>query len=321
MRTPWKTLLVVTGIVAAGVLVAAADPPSWAFPVVPPDTPAAVDDGKPRTVPGSTRQLTLKEIANFFAPPDWHADHPPMPGIVGKGRPPEGYACGYCHLPNGFGKPENARLAGLPVNYFKEQVADFKSGARKSAIAETLPHAWMLKALNVFTDEEIDEAARYFAALPQPPASRTKVVETETVPTTKVAGWILVPDGSNKMEPIGQRIVETAVDYSRTALRDSNAGYIAYVPIGSVKKGEALVTTGGGGKTMQCNICHGPDLKGMGDVPRIGGISAIYTVRQLYDMQVGNRNGAGAALMQAVVAKLTEEDMVSIAAYLTSLAP
>jgi cytochrome c553 len=308
-------------VACAGILASAADPPPWAFPVVPPDTPAAVDDGKPRTVPGSTRQFTITQIANFFEPPDWHTDHPPMPGIVGKGRPPEGYACGYCHLPNGFGKPENARLAGLPVGYFKQQVEDFKSGARTSAIAETLPHAWMLKALRTVNDAEIDEAARYFAALPQPPASRTKVVETDTVPTTKVSGWILVPDGTEKMEPLGQRIVETAVDYSRTALRDSNAGYIAYAPIGSMKKGEALVTTGGDGRTLQCGICHGPDLKGVGDVPRIAGVSAIYTVRQMHDIQSGTRNGRGAALMKAVVAKLSEEDLVSIAAYLTSLAP
>jgi cytochrome c553 len=200
-------------------------------------------------------------------------------------------------------------------------VEDFKSGARTSAIADTLPHAYMLKALRVFTDAEIDEAARYFAALPQPPASRTKVVETDTVPTTKVAGWILVPDGTKRMEPLGQRIVETAVDYSRTALRDTNAGYIAYVPIGSVTKGEALVVGGGGGKTIQCGICHGPDLKGLGEVPRIAGVSAIYTVRQMYDIQSGTRNGPGAALMKAIVAKLTEEDMVNMAAYLTTLAP
>ena len=45
---------------------------------------------------------------------------------------------------------------------------------------------------------------------------RVRVVETETVPTTKVAGWILVPDGSDRKEPIGTRVIETAEDY-RTA--------------------------------------------------------------------------------------------------------
>jgi cytochrome c553 len=178
----------------------------------------------------------------------------------------------------------------------------------------------MVEASKAVTDEEVDVAARYFAALPQP-AGWTKVTETDTVPRTRVLGWIHVPDGSGQMEPLGQRIIETAVDTARTSLRDFHSGYVAYVPIGSVRKGEALVTTGGGGKTVQCNICHGPDLKGAGNVPRIAGISAIYTVRQLFDMQSGARNGSGAQLMKPVVAKLSEEDMLNIAAYLASPAP
>ena len=81
------------------------------------------------------------------------------------------------------------------------------------------------------------------------------------------------------------------------------------------------MTTGGSGRTLQCNICHGADLKGLGKVPRIAGLSPTYVVRQLFDMQAGTRNGAGAALMKGAVAKLTEADMVAIAAYLGSLAP
>ena len=326
MRTPFSLLLVAIGIAAAGVVARAQgvpgmqSAPNWAYPVLPPDAAAAVDDGKPRSVPGGVRQYTLTQVANFFDPPDWYDDHAPAVGIAGKGRPPEGYACGYCHLPIGWGKPENGRLAGLPVRYFMQQVADFRSGARKSAIADKLPHDWMMKAIRSFSDADIEAAGKYFSSMAQPPATRTRVVETDTVPTTTVAGWILVPDGSNRKEPIGNRIIETAEDYSRTALRDPRANYIAYVPMGAVKKGEALATTGGG-KTLQCSICHGPDLKGTGDIPRIAGISAIYSARQLFDFQTGRRNGPGAQLMKAAVANLTEEDVVSLASYLVSLAP
>jgi cytochrome c553 len=319
MRTPFTLLLVATGIAAFGMIAAAADPPAWAYPRVPSDIRVDPDDGRPRTVPGSSRTFTLTEIRNFFAPPDWHDDHPPMPGIVGQGRPPMGFACGYCHLPNGIGKPENARVAGLPVEYIKQQIEDFRTGARKNSAAGMLPQIWMTEAAREATDEEIDVAARYFAALPQP-KGWTKVVETETVPKTRVLGWILVPDGSNQTEPLGQRIVETAVDPARTSLRDSYSGYVAYVPPGSVRKGEALVTTGGG-KTVQCSLCHGADLKGAGNVPRIAGIAAIYTFRQLFDMQSGARNGKGAQLMKPVVVKLGEDDMLSISAYLASLEP
>jgi cytochrome c553 len=319
MRILSRLLLVAAGVFAAGILVSAADPPPWAYPRVPSDTRVDPDDGKLRSVPGGARSYTLTQIRDFFSPPDWHDDHPPMPGIVGKGRPPKLYACGYCHLPNGVGKPENARVAGLPVAYIKQQVADFKSGARKSSVSGLLPHVWMVEASQEASDAEVDEAARYFAALPQP-KGWYKVVETDTVPKTRVAGWILIPDGSGQMEPIGQRIVETAADLGRTGLRDFHSGYVTYVPVGSIKKGEALVTSGAG-RTMQCGACHGADLKGVGNVPRIAGVSAIYTVRQMFDFQSGARNGSGAALMKPVVAKLSEEDMVAIAAYLTSLEP
>src|SRR3970040_314395 len=115
MHNSRALLLVATAIAATGILVSAADPPSWAYPRVPPETRVDPDDGKPRAVPGGARMYTLTQIRDFFSPPDWHDDHPPMPGIVGKGRPPKLYACGYCHLPNGVCKPETAPGARLPL--------------------------------------------------------------------------------------------------------------------------------------------------------------------------------------------------------------
>jgi cytochrome c553 len=117
------------------------------------------------------------------------------------------------------------------------------------------------------------------------------------------------------MEPIGQRIIELAEDPARASLRDSRPGVIACVPVGSIKRGEALVTTGGTGKTVPCGACHGQDLKGVGDVPPLAGRSPSYTVRQLYDFQSGARAGLLSAQMKDAVAKLTIEDMVSITAY------
>ena len=96
---------------------------------------------------------------------------------------------------------------------------------------------------------------------------------------------------------------------------------MAYAPPGSVKRGEALVTTGANGKTMACTACHGPDLKGVGSVPAIAGLHPIYIVRQLLDIQQGARDGTGTALMKPVVAKLSQDDIVSIAAYVASKNP
>jgi len=81
--------------------------------------------------------------------------------------------------------------------------------------------------------------------------------------------------------------------------------------------------TGGGGKTVACTVCHGPDLRGLaGDlVPPIVGRSPMYIFRQLNDIKIGARAGTATPLMKGVVDKLNDEDMISIAAYLASKAP
>ena len=321
MRACSKLLLVVAVVLATGVLLFAADPPWWAYPRNNPNITPEPDDGKPRSVPGSSRTYTLKEIRNVFSPPDWHPeDHPPMPSIVGQGRAPEVRACGYCHLPSGIGKPENAAVAGLPIAYFKQQIADYKSGARRSSVPDIPPQNLMRQSVLAATDAEIEAAAQYFAKLPPTRPGWITVKEVTTVPVMTVAGSIVVPDGSGRTEPIGQRVLETATDFHRTELRDAHSGYVAYVPVGSIKKGEDLVRTGAG-ITIQCNICHGADLQGLGNVPRVAGLSPTYVFRQLFDMREGTRNGPGAALMKGAVAKLTDQDIVAIAAYLGSLAP
>ena len=104
------------------------------------------------------------------------------------------------------------------------------------------------------------------------------------------------------------------------ARRDPRSGFIAYVPKGSIALGEALVKSGGG-KTAPCGVCHGLQWKGMGDAPPITGFSPLYLFRQLHSVQTGARGGPSAGMMQSVVARLDESDMIAIAAYLGSLAP
>jgi cytochrome c553 len=305
----------------AGALADSADPPPpWAYPVNPPGAQPAPDDGKLRHVPDSSAAFTLTQIRDLFNVPDWHPeDHPPMPGPVQHGPRPGVFACGFCHLPNGLGRPENSSLAGLPAAYIAQQVADFKSGVRKTSEPASVPIALMIGVAKGATEDEVKTAAEYFAALEPRPWIR--VVETDTVPKTKVAGWMLVASQPAATEPIGQRIIEMPENLERTELRDSASGFVAYVPVGSIEKGEALVIAGAAGKTIPCAICHGPDLKGLGPVPALAGRSPSYIVRQLYDIQHGVRNGSWTELMRAVVGQLSEEDMVSIAAYTASRAP
>jgi len=131
---------------------------------------------------------------------------------------------------------------------------------------------------------------------------------------------MLVEAQAGATEPIGQRIIEMPEDLERTELRDSASGFVAYVPVGSIAKGEALIA-GGNGKTVACAICHGQDLRGLGPIPGLAGRSPSYIVRQLYDLQHGVRKGPWTDLMKPVVSQLTDEDIVSIAAYTASRAP
>lgn len=294
--------------------------PSWAFPMNPPGVPPAGDDGMLHRVPSSAATFSRHQLSDLFNAPDWYPeDHAPMPGIVSQGRKPAVYACGYCHLPTGNGRPENASLAGLPADYIARQMADFKSGARKTTVPARLPAVFMVSVAKAATDDEIAAAAVYFSSLK--PKSYIRVVETNSVPKTYVTGWVLAKSKNGGTEPIGQRIVEVPEDVDRFELRDGRTEYIAYVPVGSIGQGATLVKTGGAGKTILCASCHGPELNGLGLAPRIIGRSPSYIVRQLYDIKSGVRAGVNSQLMKPVVANLSNEDMVSIAAYLASRSP
>ena len=292
----------------------AAERPDWAFP--PPDVtgaPRQPDSGELKRVPGSTRAYTQSQIDSFNDPPDWFPDeHPPMPAIVAHGKGSQVRACISCHLSTGIGHPENSRLAGAPAGYLARQLADFKSGGRRGG-------ANMLTFTQAMTADEMKIAADYFAALPV--KRWTQVVETDSVPKTYFLGTRRMPLPAGGIEPIGARIIEIPEDPARVELRDPNSGFIAYVPPGSLVKGGLLVARGSDGKTMACTVCHGPTLKGAGEVPGIAGQSPMNVARQLYLFATGERAGTSAVLMKGVVENLTNDDIVAISAWVGSLEP
>jgi len=102
------------------------------------------------------------------------------------------------------------------------------------------------------------------------------VVETATVPKTRVAGWFLAALPGGEMEPIAGRIIEVPEDLERFEMRDARSHFIAYVPPGSVEQGRQLATTGGNGKSAPCTICHGPEPSGVGPIPGLAGRSPSY---------------------------------------------
>jgi cytochrome c553 len=326
MRTLVAGMFGLVLLAVSGLLHAAATIPDWAYaiPQAPPagsTPPAAPVDTSSKQVPGSILTFTRQQISDGFGPADWFpGDHPVMPEIVARGRRPDIRACGLCHYPNGKGRQENAGVAGLPISYFIQTMNDFRAGLRKSAEPRKTNTNLMIAYARAMTPEEIKETAEYFGAMTW--TAWIRVVETNTVPKMTSRGGIWVPVEGGDQEPIGVRIVETPEYPERTEiLRDPRAGFIAYAPVGSVKKGETLAKTGGFGRTEACGACHGADLRGLGPVPGIAGRSPSYLTRQMYDMQAGARRGEWTELMKPVVATLTNEDLVSIAAYVSSLMP
>jgi cytochrome c553 len=326
MRRGYIALVVVL-LIAVATLAEQADTaapaqklPIWAYPGFPPSGTAASGPKGAEHVPGSTASYTAAQIGDLFVVPDWFPKaHPPMPEVVSHGRKPDVFACGHCHLPNGQGRPENESVAGLPTAYIVQQMADFKNGLRKSSDPGMLSVTNMVLLSKSVTDDDVKAAAGYFSSIKLKPWIR--VIEVENVPRTRIAGGMLVLADGGGTEPIGERVIEVPESLERTELRDPTSGFIAYVPKGSLEKGKLLVTTGGNGTRMQCTMCHGENLQGMGNTPSIAGRSPSQMTRQIIDFQTGARNGSLAPMMKAVVAKLTIEDIVAITGYLASQTP
>ncbi len=288
--------------------------PAWAFNI--PDTiqPPGVRPEGTVKVSGSAKEYDAATIAGNANPPDWFPDeHPPAPRSV-KGADGIAFACGSCHLMSGQGHPESADLAGMPSEYLIRQMAYYKAGTRRD-------DARMGPIAKTTSDEDVRQASEYFAALK--PRVWVTVIETATPPKTYIATAgrhrQLHPDGGT--EAIGRRILEIPADPFRTEIRDPHSGFIAYVPPGSLARGESLVKTSGSGTTVACALCHGEMLRGLGEVPRLAGLQPVYIARQLFAMQYGSSAGKAAALMKRAVANLSEDDIIAISAYLGSLSP
>ena len=298
--------------------------PEWAYtPPLPPGSPPPpsalpADDSVVLRMPGTERTLTRGQVRGVEEIPDWHPEERrgPVPHVVRVGRFKENVrACGFCHLADGTGRPENSSVNGVHVAYFTQQIEDFKNGLRRSADPRKNNTNNMILYAKNATAEEVRAAAEYFAAQPYP--KRIKVIESRTAPKVRLQGGMdmaIVGEGAGT-EPIGDRIVEVPDDALRAEARDTRMGYTAYVPVGSVNKGKALAARN------QCATCHGPTLDGLGPVPPLAGRSPSYTMRQLFDMKAGTRRGPWSELMKPIVDRLTVEDLLNLSAFTASLTP
>jgi len=303
------TLLAASAVTAQEPTPAGEAYPAWAYPG--PHT---------LTLEGSTRAFSWVQLFDRSTAVDWFpGEHPEMPAAV-RGKLPL-YACGFCHLPEGAGRPENAALAGLPFEYMKQQIDDMVAGLRNTPDPRFGPGVNMMLTIRHedLAIEDAYDAARYYSQLTY--VKHTRIVETDEIPKiARTDGFVYVFDDSGEREPLGERIIEGPDDFLKFEMRDHRTTYTAYVPPGSIARGTALAT-GNGNPAVACETCHGPGLKGSPLGPPIAGRPLTSNFRQLYGIKTGTRNGPMAALMKPVVENLTVKDMIDLAAYVGSLEP
>lgn len=324
-RLPPMRGLALVAVMAGACAAVAADTPAhtfgWAFPHPPPGTPGTAEPPPRRDlgVPGSTRRYDAARLGDLFRAVDWFPNsHPTPPRPILTGRKPNAMACGYCHLPDGQGRPENAALAGLPAAYIVEQVRDMRSGARSGAAPDWGPTHYMRQVAKGADAGEVAEAARYFAGLEYKKAFR--LVEASDIPAVAPMFGLYGRKPGGGRERLGQRIVEVPNDIHRFELRDNRPGYTIYVPEGAITGGRALAENGSGGRFPPCVACHGQGMKG-GLGPPLAGRYPAYLFRQLVGFSVGGRTGPAAAAMAPVARRLRPEEMIDLAAYAASLEP
>ncbi len=293
------------GLAALALLAAApAARLDWAFPGSGPKG-ASIPGSQSYRLAGASNSFTEASLHDLTHAPDWYPnEHPPAPRSVLAGA---GGACGYCHLVTGAGRSENAQLRGLPVSYIEEQVRAFASGARRSA-GPAGPTEYMAAAARTISPADLHAAAVYFASLE--PKRHAQVLEAATIPRATPEGFLYRFDTSAR-EMLGKRIIEGATDAEHHRLHDPHEQTIAYVPVGSIARGAALAYRGTA-NFPACTTCHTAHFVG------IGGASPTYIARQLAGFRARTRSDPGAAPMQTVAAKLSDDQILDLAAFVGS---
>jgi cytochrome c553 len=290
----------------------------WAYPVQPPGLPRP-DPNASFTAKGAdpSIKLTMKQIGDGFGPPDWYPkEHPPLPPIVAHGEKPHVIACTLCHLPNGNGHPESAGISGLSEKYIIDQMHAFRDGDRQNIRAPA-----MIEMSYAISEKDLREAARYFAHIPRSQQKWMRVVETSRAPANHVGpGGARFFDKGAETVPIAPDMIYEVAESEEVELRNDHVGFVDYVPMGSLAKGRS-VAMGNRGLMRTCGSCHGDDYRGHDDAPRLAGRSAYYLIRQLADMRAGYRKGPALGKMKEVVGKLSDADILNVAAYMASREP
>jgi cytochrome c553 len=292
-------------------------PFEWAYPVAPAGLPRP-DMEALHTAQGAdpSIKMTMRQVGDAFGPPDWFPkEHAPLPKIVAHGEKPHVPACILCHLVSGGGHPESASVGGLSAEYIIAQMHAFRDGDRKNIRAPA-----MIEMAHAISEKDLKEAAQYYARIPRKRLQWIRVVESSRAPANHVgAGGARFFDPGANTVPLGPDMIYEVAESEEVELRNDHAGFVDYVPMGSLAKGRAVALGKNG--IPACAACHGAGYRGTPEAPRLAGRSAYYLIRQLADMRAGHRKGTALGVMKDVVVKLSDADILNVAAYMASRKP
>ncbi len=103
------------------------------------------------------------------------------------------------------------------------------------------------------------------------------------------------------------------------------AAYFSAMPAMAANDGDkALVARGGAiyrdgipaANIVACIACHGPNAEGLGEIPRLGGLSYTYLITRLEQWHHG-QNAAAPPPMPRVAMQLSSDEIKALASYLS----
>ena len=131
-------------------------------------------------------------------------------------------------------------------------------------------------------------------------------------------------DGTDT-EQVGNRLIEVANTPAAVRQMDRNRLLLPTCRLPAALGGGkalVLVTTGGGGKTHGLQrLPWRHSYRAWIDVPGIAGRSPVYIARQIYSFRNNVRKGPMADIMKNVVGKLSDNDVIAVSSYVSSLNP
>jgi cytochrome c553 len=199
--------------------------------------------------------------------------------------------CSACHGYNGQSvNPIFPTLAGQSAEYLVAQLKFFHNLTQddRNVTHETYTAQWIINITGLRRNERYENAPRNEARAWDFMKGVARDLDEPTMQN--------LADYFSKQTPMGGRVTDSHADIAR--------GKTLYLD-GDASKG-----------LIACQMCHGPDAKGQGPIPRLAGQHADYVSLQLRVIQSGLRN---VEQMQALIANLSDADFAAVAAYVQSL--